>query len=496
LTPAVPSANNDESSENKADEDAMESWKQKLYRELPKVDEVLGWPEVQAGADGYPRWALLDAVRETLERRRELLGSLAVPAADTGGDRQGLAAHVLASLAQRGGASLRPVINASGIIVHTNLGRSPLAREALEQIERVARSYSNLEYTLDQGERGSRQDHCEGLLRRITGAEAALAVNNNAAAVFLCLNTVAEGREVIVSRGQLVEIGGSFRIPDVMRKSGAILREVGTTNKTKPADYRDAVGPSTALLMRVHTSNFRVVGFTASVDLPELVAVGRDAAIPVMDDLGSGCLIDLAPHGLPGEPTVQSAVATGADLVTFSGDKLLGAPQAGMIVGRRDLIDCIRKNPLHRAMRIDKLTLAGLEATLRLYLEGTRGWARIPTLRMIAEPVDSIRRRARSVLRRLAPEIRAAWRAAVVPSTCQVGGGALPVDPLPSAALALGGADLPAHRLEEALRRAPLAVIGRLQEGRLLLDLRTVGEEEVAPLAAAVNAAAAGLENA
>jgi len=474
----------------------MESWKQRLFREIPKVDEVLEWSEVRTGAEGFPRWALLDAVRETLARRRDHLGSLADPAADTGGDRMALSAQVLSFLSKRGGASLRPVINASGIIVHTNLGRSPLAREALEQIERVARGYSNLEYALDRGERGSRQDHCEELLRRVTGAESALAVNNNAAAVFLCLNTVAEGREVVVSRGQLVEIGGSFRIPDVMRKSGAILREVGTTNKTKAADYREAIGPSTALLMRVHTSNFRVVGFTAAVDLPELVAVGRAAAIPVMDDLGSGSLIDLAPHGLPGEPTVQSAVAAGADLVTFSGDKLLGAPQAGMIVGRRDLIDRIRKNPLHRAMRIDKLTLAGLEATLRLYLEGERGWSRIPTLRMIAEPVDSVRRRARRALRRLSPGARALWRAAVVPSTCQVGGGALPVEPLSSAALALGGADLPAHRLEEALRRAPRAVIGRLQEGRLLLDMRTVAEEDVAPLAAAVEAAAARLESA
>jgi L-seryl-tRNA(Ser) seleniumtransferase len=474
----------------------MESWKQRLFREIPKVDEVLEWPEVRTDAEKFPRWALLDAVRETLARRRDLLGSLTGPADDTGGERAGLAAQVLASLSRRGRPSLRPVINASGIIVHTNLGRSPLAREALEQIDRVARGYSNLEYSLERGERGSRQDHGEELLRRITGAESALAVNNNAAAVFLCLNTVAEGREVVVSRGQLVEIGGSFRIPDVMRKSGAVLREVGTTNKTKAADYREAIGPATALLMRVHTSNFRVVGFTAAVDLPELVAIGRAAAVPVLDDLGSGSLIDLAPHGLPGEPTVQSAVAAGADLVTFSGDKLLGAPQAGLIVGRGDLIDRIRKNPLHRAMRIDKLTLAGLEATLRLYLEGERGWERIPTVRMIAEPVDMVRKRARRALRRLSPESRALWRAAVVTTTCQVGGGALPVEPLPSAALALGGEGRPAHRLEEALRQAPLAVIGRLQEGRLLLDMRTVAEEDVATLAAAVDAAARRLERA
>ena len=256
----------------------MESWKLRLFRELPKVDEMLGWPELQAAAPGHPRWAVLDAVRETLDRRREQLGGLVDPSADSGGDRADLAGRALALLIRCGGPRLRAVINATGIIVHTNLGRSPLAREALDQIEQAARGYSNLEYDLDQGERGSRQDHCEGLLRRLTGAEAALAVNNNAAAVFLCLNTLAEGREVIVSRGQLVEIGGSFRIPDVMRKSGAVLREVGTTNKTQPGDYRDAIGPQTALLLRVHTSNFRVVGFTASVELPELVAIGRAAA--------------------------------------------------------------------------------------------------------------------------------------------------------------------------------------------------------------------------
>lgn len=468
----------------------MEAWKQQLFRYLPKVDEVLAWPEVQTGSQGYPRWELLDAVRSTLDRRRERLGSLSDPAEDSGGDRPALVREVLSLLAREGGPHLRRVINASGIVVHTNLGRAPLAREALEQIARVAGGYSNLEYTLDEGLRGSRQEHCEALLCRMTGAEAALAVNNNAAAVFLCLNTLAEGREVIVSRGQLVEIGGSFRIPDVMRKSGAVLREIGTTNKTKPPDYRDAVGPGTALLLRVHTSNFRVVGFTETVELPELVAIGRAAGVPVLDDLGSGCLVDLSPHGLPGEPTVQDAVATGADLVTFSGDKLLGAPQAGLIVGRRCLIDQIRKNPLHRAMRIDKLTLAGIEATLRLYLEGERGRARIPVLSMISEPVAVTRARARRLLRRLPRETRAAWDAQVVPSTCQVGGGALPLEPLPSAALALGGALRPAHRLETALRHAPLPVIGRLQEGRLLLDLRTVADDDVASLAAAVSVAA------
>jgi len=474
----------------------MEAWRQELYRGIPKVDEVLAWPEVSTAAARFPRWALLDAVREVLALRRAEVGACAARADDAGGDRGRLSALLLEALPVRGLPHLRPLINASGIIVHTNLGRSPLAGEALAGIDRVARGYSNLEYALADGERGSRQDHCEGLLRRITGAEAALAVNNNAAAVFLCLNSLAEGREVIVSRGQLVEIGGSFRIPDVMRKSGALLREVGTTNKTKVVDYQEAVTLATALLLRVHTSNFRVVGFTASVGLAELVAVGRASAVPVMDDLGSGSLVDLSAYGLPGEPTVQDAVAAGADLVTFSGDKLLGAPQAGLIVGRRDLIEQVRRNPLHRAMRIDKLTLAGLEATLRLYLEGERALSRIPTLRMISEPVASVRGRARRALRRLAPETRALWRAAVVPSACQVGGGALPAEPLPSAALALGGPDRPAHRLEEALRRAPLPVIGRMQEGRLLLDLRTVAEEEVVDLAGAVDTASRSLGSA
>jgi L-seryl-tRNA(Ser) seleniumtransferase len=322
-------------------------------------------------------------------------------------------------------------------------------------------------------------------------AEGALAVNNNAAAVFLCLNTLAEGREVVVSRGQLVEVGGSFRIPDVMRKSGALLREVGTTNKTRAADYRDAIGPMTALLLRVHTSNFRVVGFTESVEFAELVAIGRAAGVPVLDDLGSGSLVDLTPFGLPGEPTVQQTVAAGADLVTFSGDKLLGAPQAGLIVGRLSLVERVRKNPLHRAMRIDKLTLAGLEATLRLYLDGEHGRSRVPVVRMLAEPLAATRRRARRLLRRLAPATRARCAAAVVASTCQAGGGALPLEPLASAALALGAPELPAHRLEEALRRGAPPVVGRVHEGRLLLDLRTVGDEEVATLAAAVDAAAA-----
>jgi L-seryl-tRNA(Ser) seleniumtransferase len=471
----------------------MESWKQGLYRGIPKVDEVLAWPELAGAVDASPRWALIETVREVLERRRTAIDALTAPAEGGAEPRERTVLEILALLPRRSRPHLRRLVNATGIIVHTNLGRSVLPPAVRREIDAVAGGYSNLEYTIEAGERGSRQDHCEELLRRLTGAEAALAVNNNAAAVFLCLNTLAEGREVVVSRGQLVEIGGSFRIPDVMAKSGARLREVGTTNKTRASDYLDAVGPETALLLRVHTSNFRVVGFTAAVELPELVRIGSAAGVPVMDDLGSGCLVDLSAFGLPGEPTVQEAVATGADLVTCSGDKLLGGPQAGIVVGRRALVERIRRNPLHRAMRIDKLTLAALEGTLRLYLEGERGWRQLPTLRMISEPVAAVRRRALRTLRRLSPRVRAAWHAAVVPSTSQVGGGALPIEPLPSAALSLGGPERPAHRLEEALRLGTPPVIGRVQEGRLLLDLRTVDEAEARQLAAAVEAAAGAL---
>lgn len=467
----------------------MEDWRQKLFRAIPKVDDVLSWPELRAALDALPRWAALDAVRGVIESLRAEIEALAAPADDPAGGRPGLLARLLPALAAQGLPRLREVVNASGIVVHTNLGRSPLAAEARARIDAVAASYSNLEYDVPSGGRGSRQAHCDELLRRLTGAEAALVVNNNAAAVFLCLNTLAEGREVVVSRGQLVEIGGSFRIPDVMRKSGALLREVGTTNKTRARDYREAVGPGTALLLRVHTSNFRVVGFTESVDLGELVAIGRAAGVPVMDDLGSGCLVDLAAHGLPGEPTAADAVGAGADLVTFSGDKLLGAPQAGVILGRRELVERIRSNPLHRAMRVDKLTLAGLEATLRLYREGPSGWARIPTLRMIAEEPAAVRRRARRLLRRLPASLRECWSARVVPSTCQVGGGALPAEPLPSFAVRLGGPDRPAHRLEAALRLGDPPVVARLLDGGLLLDLRTVEDSRLPLLARAVTAA-------
>ena len=293
------------------------------------------------------------------------------------------------------------MINGTGVIIHTNLGRSPLAQAAIDQILQVATHYSNLEYTLAEGKRGSRHDHLESVLRELTGAEAALVVNNNAGAVLLTLNTLAQGREVIVSRGQLVEIGGSFRMPDVMRASGAILREVGATNKTHLFDYENAISTETAMLLKVHTSNYRIMGFTKEVSLAEMVTLGKKYGLPVVEDLGSGCFLDLSRYGLDKEPTVTEALQTGVDLVLFSGDKLLGGPQAGLVVGARNWIDQLKHNPLTRALRPDKLTLAGLEATLRFYRDEEQAVQAIPTLKMITQPPTEVKRRAQSLARRL-----------------------------------------------------------------------------------------------
>jgi L-seryl-tRNA(Ser) seleniumtransferase len=463
-----------------------ETWRQKLYREIPKVDDFLELEVVRRTLEDHPRWVVMGTVREVLEARRAAIAALSSPDDGSPFDPSLQGEEFLARLSSRSLPHLMPLINATGIIVHTNLGRSSLPPAALEHSLTVGGRYSNLEYDVGAGRRGSRQDHVADLLCALTGAESALAVNNNAAAVLLCLETLASGRGVIVSRGQLVEIGGAFRIPDVMEKSGAVLREVGTTNKTHLADYRAAIDTETALLLKVHTSNFQVVGFTSAVETADLAALGKEHSIPVMEDLGSGCLLDLSPYGLHGEPTVQSVVADGADIVTFSGDKLLGGPQAGLIVGRRDLLDMVRRNPLHRAVRLDKVTLASLEATLRLYLEGDRALAKIPTLRMISEPVKSVRLRAGRLHRRLSPECRRLLKVSVVSSAAQVGGGSLPLQEIPSAALSLGSAEHHAHRLEESLRKGSPPVIGRVHEGRLLLDMRTVENGEVPALAASI----------
>jgi L-seryl-tRNA(Ser) seleniumtransferase len=373
------------------------------------------------------------------------------------------------------------------VVIHTNLGRAPLHPLALQRILEVSGHYSNLEYDLEKGERGSRPDHVEEILRRLTGGEAALIVNNNAGAVLLVLNTLAEGREVVVSRGELVEIGGAFRIPDVMRRSGAVLREVGTTNRTHLSDYRGAIGPQTALLLKVHPSNFRITGFTSEVTTRELVGLGKEAGLPVMEDLGSGCLLDLTKFGLDREPTVPETLKTGADVVTFSGDKLLGGPQAGIIVGGKTILEQIGKNPLARALRIDKLTLAALESTLHLYLDENKALSEIPVLRMLTRDGKDLRRKGRKLLRSLKgiegihPGLRE--------DLSQVGGGSLPLQELPTTVVMIRPLSLTVNELEIRLRRNDPPILSRISREELILDVRTLFEDEIPLVALALRKA-------
>jgi L-seryl-tRNA(Ser) seleniumtransferase len=422
-------------------------------RDLPSVDEL---------ARGLNDPLAVEAARNVLARAREEISAGFEP-----GD---LAGRVEAELAGMRKPSLRRVVNATGVIVHTNLGRAPLGEAALDRMIEVGRSYSNLEYDVNEGTRGSRQDHVARLLRSLTGAEAALVVNNNAAAVLLALAALAQGREVLVSRGELIEIGDGFRIPDVLARSGARLVEVGTTNRTRAADYEQAVGPQTALVLRVHQSNFRVVGFTELPAVEELAGVARRHGIPLIDDLGSGALTDV-----PDEPSVRESLQAGADLVCFSGDKLLGGPQAGILVGRADLIERLRRHPLQRALRADKLTLAALEGTLALYQEPGRALREVPVLRMLVEPASEVRARAER-LARLVDGV-------VEETVGRVGGGALPLAELPSFACAVQ------EELGGRLRSGDPAVIGIVRDGRLLLDCRTLADGEVEEVAKAVQAA-------
>ncbi len=416
-------------------------------RDLPSVDELA------RGADDP---LAVDAARSVLARARlEIL---------EGRDPGDLAARMLAELEGARTPSLRRVLNATGVIVHTNLGRAPLAAEALARVHEVARGYSNLELDLDDGKRGSRQDHLAELVRRLTGAEAALVVNNNAAAVLLALAALAEGREVVVSRGELVEIGDGFRIPDVLARSGARLVEVGTTNRTRADDYERAIGPDTALVLRVHQSNFRLVGFTELPRLADIAAVAHAHGLPLVDDLGSGVLA-----GIAGEPTARESLAAGTDLVCFSGDKLLGGPQAGIVAGRANLVEQLRRHPLQRALRVDKLTLAALEGTLLLHRDAPE---RIPVLRMLGEDVEIVRARA--------TRLAELTGGTVEETVARVGGGALPLAELPSFACALD------ESLADPLREGEPPVVGIVRDGKLLLDCRTLADDELDEVAAAV----------
>ncbi|HEX3177093.1 MAG TPA: L-seryl-tRNA(Sec) selenium transferase [Methylomirabilota bacterium] len=454
-------------------------------RSLPSVDQLVRRSIDDPALAGLSRARLTATAREILDaERRRVLESAQPPS-----DADTLVSRLVAASRQAGRFSLRPVINATGVVLHTNLGRALLSDLARERVAAVAAAYSNLELDLASKERGSRYSHVEALLRRLTGADDALVVNNNAAAVLLALETLAHGKEVIVSRGELIEIGGEFRIPDIMLRSGAVLREVGATNRTHLRDYAEAIGPNTALLLKVHTSNYRVIGFTAEVSSRELTALGRERGIPVMEDLGSGSLLDLRPWGFPYEPTVPEVIASGVELVSFSGDKLLGGPQAGIVVGNRAIVARLKKNPWNRALRIDKFTIAALEATLAAYEAGTARDT-VPTLRMLTEPLAGVRARARRVLHGLGAETAGRLGARVLEGRAQVGGGALPTVELPTAGLALGATDAAARALDRALRVGDQPVVARLVDDRLFLDCRTVLPGQIKALAAAVVAAA------
>ena len=460
-----------------------------LLRRLPSVDDLLRRPGLEELAARAGRGIVLAASRAVLERLRAEISRGATFAEDSF-DIAVLEGAVRDEAARDTAYSLCAVINATGVVLHTNLGRAPIGAAALAHLADAARGYSNLEYDLNAGQRGKRDAHTARLLARVLGAEAALVVNNNAAAVFLVLHALARGGDAIVSRGELIEIGDGFRIPDIMASSGATLREVGTTNRTHQADYESAITSETRLLMSVHPSNFRIVGFAGRPALAELVALGRRAGVPVYEDLGSGCLVDLTPYGLD-EPTAQASIAAGADVITFSGDKLLGGPQAGIIAGRRALVDRIRRNPLYRALRVDKLTIATMEATLSAVLRGALD--EIPTLRMIRLPAAEIERRARAFSATLAARLATSeTEIEVVPGRSVVGGGSTPDQHLPTFLVRLSTLRFSAAEIELRLRQSPAGVppvIARIEEDRLVLDLRTVEEAEVPALLEALLAA-------
>ncbi len=450
-----------------------------LLKALPGVDHVLLKVKSIRSLESVPYTLLVTAIRNVIDALRTDILESKTPFQSEDLSLDHILRQVEESVVRALAPKLRRVINATGVVVHTNLGRSLLAEAALTNLKTAASHYSNLEYDLSTGKRGSRYSLVEAILCELTGAEAAMVVNNNAAAVLLCLNTIAQGKEAIVSRGELVEIGGSFRIPDVMAKSGALLKEVGTTNRTHAHDYESALTENTGLLLKVHTSNYSIVGFTTSVPLSELVQIGARHHIPVMEDLGSGTLIDFSTYGLIREPCVQDSVASGADIITFSGDKLLGGPQAGIILGKKQIVDDIKKNPLTRALRIDKLTLAALESTLQLYRDEEHAVKNIPTLQMIMMPTTIIEEKAQCLARLLTGLGDDRLHVQTLNRNSKTGGGALPLLELPSRCVAIRIEGFSTNKLEKAMRHYCPPIIGRIESDLFLLDLRTMLPDDI-----------------
>lgn len=461
--------------------------RRELLRQLPSVDYLVNSTDIMELAKRFTRKVVVEAVRDVLQEVREAILNGTLENIHEGEIVKG----IKRKLEREGAGRLTEVINGTGVVLHTNLGRAPLSRDVANNLLRLGSRYVNLEYNLEEGKRGSRHDIVRDLLCKITGAEDALVVNNNAAAVLLVLSSLARGKEVIISRGQLVEIGGAFRVPEVMEQGGARLVEVGTTNKTYIHDYEGAIGENTGLLLKVHTSNYRICGFTKEVSSEELVELGRRYGLPVVEDLGSGVLVDLSCYGLSYEPTVQQSIKAGMDVVTISGDKLLGGPQAGIILGKSRYIREIARHPLARAVRIDKLTLAALEATLMLYLDPERALKEIPVLRLLTMPLEEIERRALK-LKELLGDISPFAGVEIEKEFSQVGGGAMPLERLETRVVLVKPCNMPVSDLDRALRTCPTPVVGRISKNKYMIDVRTVFEDQLKVIAEALRRVLAG----
>jgi L-seryl-tRNA(Ser) seleniumtransferase len=449
-----------------------------LLRQIPKVDRFLSDKELLALVEGKPLFFLKKAVNDTLAELRLQISQGRVTEIDYDSLKEKVKRRLLELLRPK----LHKVINATGVVLHTNLGRAPISRSVAEHLVEVITGYSNLEYDLEKGRRGLRYRNLEWILKELTGAEDVCVVNNNAGAVLLVLSALAKGKEVIVSRGELIEIGGSFRIPDVMAQSGAVLREVGTTNKTHLRDYEEAITEETALLMKVHTSNYKILGFTASVPTRELVELGRKYGVPVYEDLGSGSFIDVRKLGLSYEPTVQDVLKSGVDVVSFSGDKLLGGAQAGIILGRRELLQRIKRHPLNRALRIDKMTLAVLEATLVYYLEESLAFKEIPVWKLLSQPKEAIKAKAKELVK-IMEHKNFKGKLTIIEDEAEVGGGALPLQRLPTYCVKVSVKGLSAEEIDRRMRSFAVPVVGRIKKDAYLLDMMTVFEEEIPQVA-------------